>query len=88
MVDVAVRHEHRVDRRVAQALPRVQTGVVDDLLADVRRGVHQEPAFPVGGDGEARLGARPDPRIARRARVQTGQRQFHWGSRRRPPNRE
>ena len=63
VIDVAVGQQHRVDRRVAQTLPRMHLRIGLDLLADVGGGVEQEPAFPVRGDRDARLRAWFDPGI-------------------------
>ena len=65
MVDIAIGQEDRLDRAVPQpVIAGVQRRRRGDLLAQIRRGIDQEPGFPVGRNREARLGPRLDAGIA------------------------
>ena len=59
MIEVAVRQHDRGDRRLADGA-RMQGWERVDLLADVGRGVQENPALVIGGDCDAllRTGAR------------------------------
>ena len=60
VVDLGVGEQDRLDRRAA-AVARVQVGARRELLADVGRGVDEEPALAVGRHRDRRLGARGRP---------------------------
>ena len=63
-IDLGVGEHDRADRRVAPLAPGVERGRRQDLLAQIDRGVEQEPVFAVDGEREAGLGARLHPRVA------------------------
>src|SRR3546814_9350730 len=64
VVDVAVGQHHGMDRTVPHALARMKLAALEDLLAQVGRGVQQHPALAVGGDRYRGLAGRGRQRVA------------------------
>ena len=64
VVDVGVGEQRGGDRRTPALAFRLHRGRRQDLLAQVDRGVEQQPALAVGADREARLRARLHAPIA------------------------
>jgi len=66
MVNIAVRQDDGGDRRIARApFPSgLQLWRRPDLLPYIGRGVDDNPAFPVSGDGDARLRTWDDAFVA------------------------
>ena len=58
LIDLGTGQDHGADRTAARAGPRLQCRRCQELRAQVRRGVEQNPMLAVSGDGEACLGAR------------------------------
>jgi hypothetical protein len=58
VIDVGVRHDHRVERNLAGSCTWIQAFEVGKLLADVRTGVDDAPALAVRRYGDRGLGAR------------------------------
>src|SRR3546814_4922142 len=48
VIDVAVGQHHRTDRAVAHAVARMELAALEDLLAQVGRGVQQDPVLAIG----------------------------------------
>jgi hypothetical protein len=57
-IDVGACEDDALDRRGAKALAGMEDGIGLDLLAEVRRGIEQEPTLTVGAHGQRRLGSR------------------------------
>ena len=55
LVDIGIGEHNRLDRRVPDALLRVQCGIVGALLADIGADIEQVPLLPVAADGEGGL---------------------------------
>jgi hypothetical protein len=64
VVDVGAREHDGADRGIAARAAGPKVRVVADLLRQVGGGVEQGPGAVIAGDGDARLGARRDARIA------------------------
>ena len=79
MVDIAIGHQNRAQRRVTQP-GRVQRRTVLHLRTDIGRGVEDGPVVTIDRNGERRLRRRGD--VAAAGGMQFAQPQFHCG---RPP---
>ncbi len=64
MIDVAIGDEDGRDRRLPLRAARMQARRRDDLLAEIRRRVQEQPSLAVAADRQARLAARLDALIA------------------------
>jgi hypothetical protein len=64
VVDVGARDDDGADRGIAQRTAGPKGRIVTDLLRQVGRGVEERPGAVIAGDGDARLGARRDARVA------------------------
>ena len=87
-IDLGVGQDDGADRRMAPLALWVQRRRRQDLLAQVDRGVEQEPVCAVDGEREARLGARLDTAVAAPGEAaDRGSRSSTAARRRRRPSR-
>src|ERR1700761_1145899 len=55
-IDVGAGEDDALDRRRAQAVARMENGIGLDLLAEIWRGIDQEPSFAITAHGQRCLG--------------------------------
>ena len=79
-IDLGVGQDDGADRRMAPFALRMQRGRRQDLLAQIDRGVEQDPVLSVDAERDAHLRARLDPLSPLQASRQTRQPQFHCGT--------
>jgi hypothetical protein len=64
VVDVGAREHDGADRGISRRAAGPKVRIVADLPRQVGRGVEQDPGAVIAGDGDARLRARRDTRVA------------------------